>query len=92
MPAPMPSANGTLEGVAVPLADFQKLTKISIVVYYGDNIPEQPTRARRKTTGASASRWRGCGAMPSTGMAVTSRSFICRRSASAATRISRSPT
>jgi len=42
-PAPMPSANGTLEGVAVPLADFQKLTKIPIVVYYGDNIPEQPT-------------------------------------------------
>jgi len=43
MPAPMPSANGTLEGVAVPLADFQRLTKIPIVVYYGDNIPEQPT-------------------------------------------------
>jgi hypothetical protein len=43
VPAPMPSANGPLEGVAVPLADFQKLTKIPIVVYYGDNIPEQPT-------------------------------------------------
>ena len=43
VPAPMPSANGTLEGVAVPLADFQKLTRIPIVVYYGDNIPEQPT-------------------------------------------------
>ena len=43
VPPPMPSANGALEGVAVPLADFQKLTKIPIVVYYGDNIPEQPT-------------------------------------------------
>ena len=43
VPPPMPSANGTLEGVAVPLADFQKLTRIPIVVYYGDNIPEQPT-------------------------------------------------
>jgi hypothetical protein len=43
VPAPMPSANGALEGVAVPLADFQKLTKIPIVIYYGDNIPEQPT-------------------------------------------------
>jgi hypothetical protein len=43
VPAPMPSAMGALEGVAVPLAEFQKLTRIPIVVYYGDNIPEQPT-------------------------------------------------
>ena len=43
VPPPMPSAMGALEGVAVPLAEFQKLTKIPIVVYYGDNIPEQPT-------------------------------------------------
>ena len=43
VPAPMPSANGTLEGVPVPLADFMQLTKIPIVIYFGDNIPEQPT-------------------------------------------------
>ncbi len=43
VPAPMPSSNGTLEGVAVPLSDFVKLTKIPIVIYFGDNIPEQPT-------------------------------------------------
>ena len=39
----MPSAAGTLEGVGIPLSDFMKLTKIPIVVYFGDNIPEKPT-------------------------------------------------
>jgi hypothetical protein len=46
--APMPSAAGPLEGVGVPLSDFLKLTKIPIVIYYGDNIPEQPTADRGK--------------------------------------------
>jgi pimeloyl-ACP methyl ester carboxylesterase len=27
----------------VPLSDFMTLTKIPIVIYYGDNIPEQPS-------------------------------------------------
>ena len=39
----MPSSNGTLEGVAIPLSDFMQLTKIPIIIYFGDNIPEQPT-------------------------------------------------
>lgn len=43
VPPLMPSSAGPLEGVAVPLSDFMKLTKIPIVIYYGDNIPEQPT-------------------------------------------------
>jgi len=43
IPPPMPSAAGTLEGVGVPLMEFIKLTKIPIVIYFGDNIPEQPT-------------------------------------------------
>lgn len=43
VPAPMQSANGTLEGVAIPLSDFMQLTKIPIVIYFGDNIPELPT-------------------------------------------------
>jgi hypothetical protein len=43
VPPPMQSSAGTLEGVAVPLSEFIRLTKIPIVVYYGDNIPEQPT-------------------------------------------------
>src|SRR4030042_623104 len=42
VPQPIPSSGGTLEAVAVPLADFIKLTKIPIVIYYGDNIPDKP--------------------------------------------------
>ena len=42
VPPPMPSANGTLEGVSIPAEEFRKLTRIPIVVYYGDNIPIEP--------------------------------------------------
>jgi hypothetical protein len=43
MPQPIPSSGGTLVAVAVPLTDFMKLTKIPILIYYGDNIPEKPS-------------------------------------------------
>ena len=44
MPPSVTFANGTpLKPPTVPLADFMQLTKIPIVVYYGDNIPEKPT-------------------------------------------------
>lgn len=43
VPPPMPSAFDTLEGIAVPLSDFKALTRIPIVLFYGDNIPAQPT-------------------------------------------------
>ena len=46
LPATMPSAAGTLSPESVPLADFEKLTRIPIVIYYGDNFPEQPTTER----------------------------------------------
>jgi len=39
----MPSLTGPLEGVAVPLEQFMALTKVPIVLYFGDNIPEQPS-------------------------------------------------
>jgi hypothetical protein len=42
VPAAMPSAGGTLEAAAIPAADFKKLTRIPIVIYYGDFIPEKP--------------------------------------------------
>jgi hypothetical protein len=42
VPAPMASSGGPLEAVGVPLAEFIKLTKIPIVIFYGDNIPEKP--------------------------------------------------
>jgi hypothetical protein len=43
VPPPMASSAGPLEASSVPLADFMKLTKIPIVIYYGDNIPTAPS-------------------------------------------------
>ncbi len=42
VPPPMPSSGGTLEAVGVPLSDFMLLTRIPNIIFYGDNIPEQP--------------------------------------------------
>jgi alpha/beta hydrolase family protein len=39
----MPFGSGTFTPPTVPLPDFERLTKIPIIVYYGDNIPEQPS-------------------------------------------------
>jgi len=46
LPEEMPSAAGTLKPEAVPLADFEKLTRIPIIIYYGDNFPVEPTTER----------------------------------------------
>jgi hypothetical protein len=43
VPAPKSSSGGILEAVAVPLQEFLQLTKIPIIIYYGDNIPDEPT-------------------------------------------------
>src|SRR5512139_1274023 len=48
VPPPMPSSAGALEGVGVPLSEFTQLTKIPIGIYFGDNIPEQPTASPGK--------------------------------------------
>ena len=53
VPKPMQSAGGgSLEAVGVPLEQFMALTRIPIVIYYGDNIPEQPM------ANASQDQWR----------------------------------
>ena len=46
LPPAIPSAAGTLSPEAVPLSDFLKLTRLPIVVYYGDNFPVTPTTER----------------------------------------------
>lgn len=43
LPPPITLSRGTFSGVPIPMADFMKLTKIPIVIYYGDNIPAQPS-------------------------------------------------
>lgn len=42
LPEPIPSAFDTVKGEAVPLAQFMALTRIPILILYGDNIPVQP--------------------------------------------------
>lgn len=41
VPAPVPSAFDTVQGAAVPASQFMALTRIPILVIYGDNIPAQ---------------------------------------------------
>ena len=41
---PFPDGDVPAGGIGVPLADFMHLTKIPIVLYYGDNIPEEPVK------------------------------------------------
>ena len=42
VPPAIPSAFDTVEGAAVPLDRFMALTRIPILVLYGDNIPDKP--------------------------------------------------
>lgn len=41
VPPPMLSSDGPFEAVGVPLSEFRKLTKIPIIIFYGDYIPEK---------------------------------------------------
>ena len=41
VPPPVPSSSGPLAAVGIPVAEFMALTKIPIVIYYGDYIPEK---------------------------------------------------
>lgn len=41
VPPAMPSAGGTLQALGVPLSEFVALTKIPIIIFYGDNIPAE---------------------------------------------------
>ena len=43
VPEPIPSVAGPLHAECVPMADFLRLTRIPIVIFYGDNIPREPT-------------------------------------------------
>jgi hypothetical protein len=62
LPAPMTSLTGTLEGVSVPREQFAALTKIPIIIYFGDNIPEAPSpnpgQDNWRVRLAMARRWR----------------------------------
>ena len=57
----MTFVGGTLRPPIVPLVDFMQLAKIPIVVYYCDNIPEQPSTNPGQTRGESFAPWRDSG-------------------------------
>jgi len=42
VPEALESSSGLLEPVSISMDDFMKLTKIPIIIYYGDNIPTSP--------------------------------------------------
>jgi hypothetical protein len=42
VPAPVASSSGPVAAIGRPMAEFMKLTKIPIIIYYGDNIPAKP--------------------------------------------------
>jgi hypothetical protein len=42
-PPPMTLGGRALNAVTVPQSEFMQLTKIPIIIYYGDNIPEKPS-------------------------------------------------
>lgn len=43
LPEPIVGRTGILAGVEIPMADFNKLTQIPIVLYFGDNIGKEVT-------------------------------------------------
>jgi len=43
VPSPIESSSGPLSGSSIPMSDFMKLTKVPIIIYYGDFIPEKPS-------------------------------------------------
>ncbi|MBX2947234.1 MAG: alpha/beta fold hydrolase [Cyclobacteriaceae bacterium] len=42
VPAPIESSSGPVAAIGRPMDEFIKLTKIPIIIYYGDNIPAKP--------------------------------------------------
>jgi hypothetical protein len=63
-PAPIPSSGGTLQAVGVPKEEFLLLTKIPIVIYYGDFIPKEsnpnPGQDGWRARLEMARLWRDC--------------------------------
>lgn len=42
VPDPIPSSGGTLQANGIPMDEFMRLTKMPIIIYYGDFIPSEP--------------------------------------------------
>lgn len=42
VPEPVESSSGPVSAIGQPIEEFLRLTKIPIIIYYGDNIPKDP--------------------------------------------------
>lgn len=62
VPDSIPYVGGMLRATGVPMADFMQLTKIPIIIYYGDYIPDQPVQnpgqEQWRAAVMMAKRWR----------------------------------
>jgi pimeloyl-ACP methyl ester carboxylesterase len=62
VPQPIPYVGGQLSARGVPMEEFRALTKIPIIIYYGDYIPEEPVedpgREQWRAAHAMAKQWR----------------------------------
>jgi pimeloyl-ACP methyl ester carboxylesterase len=62
VPDSIPYVGGLLRAVGVPMSDFERLTKIPIIIYYGDYIPDTPTdnpgQEQWRAAVTMAKRWR----------------------------------
>ena len=93
IPAPLPSSGGAMPANGVPMAEFMKLTKIPIIIFYGDNIPETPSDNPGVDVGGEFGwRWPESGGILSTLTVATSPLSTCRRLESMEIPTSRSPT
>ena len=61
VPEPMESSAGALHAIGVPKDEFLKLTRIPIIIYYGDYIPDKPDANPGVEVGAYVLKWRGNG-------------------------------
>ena len=79
-------------GYRLPMAEFMKLTKIPIIIFYGDNIPEKPSDNPGQDGWRVRLEMARNGAMPSTATVATSPLCTCRKLASREIPTSHSPT
>lgn len=77
---------GALTAHTIPPADFEKLTRIPIVICYGGYIPDKPSdNGGQWTAGGAGSKWRALLPHASTATAATPQSYTCPSWASGAT-------
>lgn len=63
VPEPITSSSGPVTAIGIPMSDFMKLTKIPVIIYYGDFIPKEYDEKNPGADGwrarlAMARKWR----------------------------------